>query len=158
MNTPLAEDQPERQTRVFLSYSRRDAAFIRRLAQALDARLYVSDFDQTDKDPANLEVGISAQDEWWLRLKEMIAAADVMVMAISPDSAASRVCDDEIAYARSLGKRIIPILRRPIDFDRAPERLRALNVKLNFQADDAETFTTALDRLCAELDLDIEWH
>ena len=143
--------------RVFVSYSRKDAPFVRRLAGALDERGFVVDFDLADRGPAS-DLGISAQDEWWLRLKEMIAAADVMVFAISPDSAASRVCDDEIAHASHLGKRVIPIVRRAIDFDHAPERLRALNAALSFENDDAGSFARALDRLCAELRLDIDWH
>lgn len=154
-------DRPVRaapQTRVFLSYSRRDGAFIRQLAATLESHGYAVDFDQSERDAAGVEFGISAQDRWWLRLKEMIAAADVMVFAISPDSISSRVCDDEIAHANSLGKRIIPILRRAVDFDRAPERLRALNVKLNFECDDQGAFALATERLRAELALDLDWH
>jgi WD40 repeat protein len=153
---PLVRTQPR--TRVFLSYSRRDEKFVRQLAAALEPHGYAVDFDQSETDAIGLEFGISAQDRWWLRLKEMIAAADVMVFAISPDSIASRVCDDEIAYANSLGKRIIPVLRRAIDYERAPERVRALNVKLSFESDDQKRFAHTTERLCAELDLDLDWH
>ena len=111
-------------TRVFLSYSRKDEAFTPRLAAALEGRGYAPDFDQSARDPANVETGIAAEDEWWQRLKDMIAAADVMVFIVSPDSAASRVCDEEIAYARALGKRIIPILRRPASAGRARSSCR----------------------------------
>ena len=58
----------------------------------------------------------------------MIAAADIMVFIVSPESAESPVCDREIAHARELGKRIIAILFRPIDFAGAPKLLAALNV------------------------------
>lgn len=153
------EAKPVR-TRVFLSYSRKDAHFTRRLADALAARPegYAPDYDQSSRDPANIDSGISAEDEWWQRLQQMIAAADVMVFIVSPDSAASKVCDEEIAYARNLGKRIIPVLRRPIDFAKAPPRLSALNMKLNFFEEDEASFATALDQLCAVLDLDVAWH
>jgi hypothetical protein len=50
-----------------------------------------------------------------------------MVFIVSPDGAASEVCDQEIAYARNLGKRIVPVLLRPIDFAKAPPKLSALN-------------------------------
>jgi TIR domain len=152
----LLRRQP--QTRVFLSYSRRDETFVRQLAAALESRGYAVDFDQSERDATGLEFGISAQDRWWLRLKEMIAAADVMVFVISSDSVSSRVCDDEIAYANSLGKRIIPVLRRAVDFDRAPERVRALNVKLSFEGDEQKRFAHTTERLCVELDLDLDWH
>ena len=124
-------------TRVFLSYSRMDSGFTDRLAEALAEMGYTPDFDRSGYDPANIDSGISAQDQWWQRLQQMIARADVIVFIVSPDSAGSRVCDEEIAYAQGLGKRIIPILRRPIDFSKAPPRLSAHNVKLDF-TDDAE--------------------
>jgi hypothetical protein len=145
-------------TSVFLSYSRKDGTFVGRLAEALASRGYAPDYDQSPFDPANIESGISAQDDWWQRLQQMLASADVIVFVVSPDSGASKVCDEEIAYARTLGKRIIPILRRPIDFATAPPRLAALNVKINF-VDDAEVaFATALQQLCAALDVDVDWY
>lgn len=146
-------------SKVFLSYSRTDAAFVGRLAAALEGAGYVSVFDKSEKphhdDP---DLVLSAQDEWWLQLKRMIAASDVMIFVVSPDSALSRVCDDEIAHARNLGKRIIAILHRPIDFSVAPERLRALNVEIAFGKDDPESFETALEELRKELDRDIDWY
>ena len=148
-------------TRIFLSYSRKDEAFTRRLAAALEERGYASDFDQTDRDPANIAFGISAEEPWWPRLKEMIAAADVMVFIVSPDSAASRICDEEIAYAHNLGKRIIPIECRPIDYAKAPPRLSDLNVKIKFSGGGSlgkAAFTAVLDQLCAVLDADVMWH
>jgi hypothetical protein len=143
-------------TRVFLSYSRKDGAFTRRLAAALEARGYAPDFDQSARDPANIDTGISAEDEWWQRLEEMIAAADAMLIVGSPDLAASKVCAEEIAHARNLGKRIIPILYRLIDFDKAPPRLKALNFKINFTGPGG--FAAALDALSAALDTDVSWH
>jgi hypothetical protein len=148
--------QPTAKTRVFLSYSRKDDVFTRRLAAALEARGYAPDFDQSARDPAN--AGIAPEDEWWPRLKDMIAANEVMVFIVSPDSAASTVCGEEIAYARALAKRIIPILRRKVDFTRVPPQLSALNVRIDFTDDAEPTFAAALDALCAALDLDVAWH
>jgi hypothetical protein len=143
-------------TRVFLSYSRKDSDFTVRLAQALEARGYVADYDRSLSDPANIATGISAEDEWWQRLQDMIASADAMVFIVTPDSAASKTCDEEIAYARGIGKRIIPILQRQIDFTKAPPRLSALNVKIEFL--DEANFGGTLDRLCAAVDLDVGWY
>jgi formylglycine-generating enzyme required for sulfatase activity len=145
-------------TRVFLSYSRKDAAFTGRLAEALSARGYVADYDLSNTDPNNIDSGISAEDEWWLRLQEMITAADVMVIIVSQDSIASPVCDEEIAYARGLGTRLGPVLRRQIDFRKAPPRLSALNVKLTFLDDTDAAFESDLNALCSALDTDIEWY
>jgi TIR domain-containing protein len=149
-------DEQSVKTRVFLS--RKDGAFVGRLADALTARAYAPNYDLAALDPANIDSGISAQDEWWQRLQQMIAASDVIVFIVSPDSASSKVCDEEIAYSRSLGKRIIPILRRPIDFAKAPPRLSALNVRIHFIDDREEAFISALNQLCVELDVDVAWY
>lgn len=141
--------------RIFLSYSRKDESFIGKLADALTARGYLPDFDRSPHDKDNVTTGISAEDDWWKRLREMIEAADVMVFAVSPDSAASSVCDEEIAYARSLSKRVIAVLHRPIDFASAPPRLAALNVKIRLSEDEA--FATGIEELCHALDRDVAW-
>ena len=145
-----------RKARLFLSYSRMDKDFARRLAEALVGRGHVADYDQSSHDPTNVDTGISAEDEWWKRLQEMIATAEVVIFIVSPHSAASKVCDEEIAYARALGKRIIPVLRAPVDFASTPPRLSALNVKLSFQHDEA--FDLSLSALTASLDVDVVWH
>ena len=150
--------RPEREltTRVFISYSRRDQKFVERLAASLDERGFVPDWDQTTTDPDNVSVGISAEDEWWARLQQLIAAADVMVFVVSPDSASSKVCDEEIAYARAVGKRVIPILCRTIDFHQAPPRLAALNVKISFMRETA-SYDDSFEQLARVLALDVGW-
>lgn len=153
----MTDQVKERRLRVFLSYSRKDAGYTQRLAGALSERGFLADFDRSTHDEHNVEMGISAEDEWWKRLQEMILAADVMVFIVSPDSVSSRVCDEEIAYARAMGKRVIAILRRPIDFAAAPPRLAALNVKIDATAEDAAGFATGVNTLAAALDRDVAW-
>lgn len=150
--------QTDTSTAIFLSYSRKDGDFVRRLADALDARGYAPIFDKSERLQDDPNLRLTAQDEWWTTLKSMIAACEVMVFIVTPDSAASPVCDDEIAYARGLGKRIIAVLRRSVDFDAAPERLRALHVSLDFCADDQAAFEAAFHLLCNELEVDIGWY
>jgi formylglycine-generating enzyme required for sulfatase activity len=154
----LAEPRQTSGLRVFLSYSRKDGEFTRRLADALAECGYRPDFDQASYDHNYVDSGISAEDEWWRRLQTMIAAAEAVVFVVSPDSAASKVCDEEIACARALGKRVIPVLRRPIDFQKAPPRLSALNVKIAFVDDAPSTFEDSLSALRAALDVDVAWH
>ncbi|HAX42922.1 MAG TPA: hypothetical protein DCY80_10250, partial [Solibacterales bacterium] len=144
-------------TRVFLSYSRRDKDLVARIAEGLMAAGFLPDFDQAAHDPDNVSAGISAEDEWWKRLQEMIAAADVMVFLVSPDSATSAVCDEEIAYARALGKRIIAVLAREVDFAKAPPRLSALNVRIDF-SDGGPGFDAALAGLTRALEMNVGWH
>lgn len=118
---------------------------------------FLADFDQASHDPHNVSAGISAEDEWWKRLQEMIAAADVMVFLVSPDSAESKVCDEEIAYARALGKRIIAVMARPVDFAKAPPRLAALNVRIDF-SESGPGFDAAFGALTSALEMNVIWH
>jgi hypothetical protein len=157
----MSDENPvlhERKLNIFLSYSRKDAAFVDMLASALEGRGYHPVFDQSDRATHDPDLRLTAQDEWWAALKTMIAACDVMVFVVTPESAASAVCDDEIAFARAIGKRIIAIQRRQIDFNLAPERLRALQMGIDCSDDQQASMHEWLDALCAELDLDIEWH
>lgn len=149
---PIVGTEPK--LRVFLSYSRKDADFVTRLGDALVQRGYLADFDQSAHRAETGDTGIAPSDEWWIRLENMIAGADVMVLVVSPDSALSKVVDEEITYARSLAKRIIAITCRQIDFNTVPPRLSALNVSHWFVQ---KTFDEAISKLCAALDRDVDW-
>ena len=147
----------EARLRVFLSYSRKDGDFVARLAAALDGPKFEASYDASPHAGKNPELGIAAEDEWWKQLERMIAAADAMVFVVSPDSIASKVCDEEIVYARSMGKRVIAVMRREIDFAKAPPRLAALNVKLRFTDDSEAGFAASLAALSEALELDAAW-
>ena len=147
----------EARLRVFLSYSRKDGDFVARLAAALDGPKFEASYDASPHAGKNPELGIAAEDEWWKQLERMIAAADAMVFVVSPDSIASKVCDEEILYARTMGKRVIAVMRREIDFAKAPPRLAALNVKLRFLDDSEAGFAASLASLSDALELDAAW-
>ncbi|RTL71483.1 MAG: hypothetical protein EKK41_09765 [Hyphomicrobiales bacterium] len=66
---PRSQSSGKPKLKVFLSYSRKDADFTRRLANALQHQGYTADFDQAAYDPDNVETGIAAEDEWWQRLQ-----------------------------------------------------------------------------------------
>lgn len=142
--------------KVFISYSRRDLEFVSHLYHSLRERGYDCNYDKAEHDDVNS--GISAEDEWWDRLKVHITACDVMIFVVSPSSAVSKVCDEEIAFAKVLSKRVIPLLLRPVDFNTVPPRLGALNVKLTFFEDGEVEYLNQLDALCLALDKDIIWH
>ncbi|MGJ3231269.1 MAG: toll/interleukin-1 receptor domain-containing protein [Oceanicaulis sp.] len=141
---------------IFLSYSRQDSEALMRLHAALLDAGHAPDYDQSEADPDSITSGISADDEWWLRLEAMIASADVFVLLVSPAMSASKVVDEEIAYARQLGKRIIPVLVEPVDYAALPPRLRALNIKINL-ARSGPGFETAFAQLLRVLALDVTW-
>lgn len=77
--------------RVFISYSRKDLDFVKRLSSDLNAAGCLCDFDVADTDPSNVDAGISAEDEWWKRLQEMITRAHVITFIVSPHSLRSKV-------------------------------------------------------------------
>jgi hypothetical protein len=92
--------------RVFISYSRDDLAF----ADQLDAALGLHDFKIViDRH------GISGGEEWKRRLGSLIREADTVVFVLSPSSANSEICAWEVEEALRVGKRIIPVLPRPLE-------------------------------------------
>jgi len=143
-------------TKVFISYSRKDLNFVERLYKSLREKGYDCNYDKAEHDDINS--GLSEEDEWWDRLKVHITECDVMIFIVSPASAASKVCDEEIAYAKALSKRVIPILLMPVDFNKVPPRLGALNVKLSFLGDNENEYNAQFNKLCLVLDKDIIWH
>lgn len=89
---------------VFISYSRRDQIFARRLFEHLSDVSVESWADWDD-------IPISAP--WWEEIQRGIERTDAFLCILSPSYMASEICNKEILYARQLNKRIIPLLRRP---------------------------------------------
>ena len=92
-------------TDVFISYSRKDKDFVRRLYEALEAQGYDAWVDWDDIDYA---------EDWWKKICAGIEAADNFVFVISPDSVQSKVCYDEVDHATETVKRVVPLLYRNI--------------------------------------------
>src|SRR5262245_12488446 len=90
---------------VFVSYSRRDADFVRRLTQALTAHGLSIWVD---------EEGIPPSAEWMREILAAIEAADCFVYVVTPEAAASEVCALEVRHTLENHKRILPVLRRPV--------------------------------------------
>lgn len=90
---------------VFISYSRRDLEFVSRLAADLDANVTGVWFDKSD---------IRAGQKWREEILNGIARCKVVVLVLSPDSAASPYVQMEVRAALDGGKTIIPILYRPV--------------------------------------------
>lgn len=134
-----------RKTRVFISYSRKDGAFVERLKAALQDRGYEPFVDTQD---------ISGGEKWKKRLEQLILNADAMAFVVTPDSVGSPVCDWETKRAVELGKRLIPLLWRPLASEQAPAQLAELNYIF---FDDPERFDSALDQLGNAFDVDIAW-
>lgn len=93
-------------TDVFISYSRRNLAFVQQLDAALTAQGKTCWFDQK-KEPLE---GIPPGSKWWDEIKHGIETADNFLFIISPASIASPYCNAEIAHAIHHEKRIVTVL------------------------------------------------
>ncbi|MEM7063525.1 MAG: TIR domain-containing protein [Cyanobacteria bacterium P01_B01_bin.77] len=59
-------------------------------------------------------------------INQGIEAADNVVYLLSPSALKSTWCQYELDYARSLHKRILPVLAKPVDLDTLPDYLKTL--------------------------------
>lgn len=91
---------------VFISYSRRDKEFVRRLHHSLI---------QTGLDVWADWEDIPPSADWMEEIREGIEAANFFVFVISPDSMASKVCFTEVEYGVAHNKRLVPILYRDVE-------------------------------------------
>ena len=62
-----------------------------------------------------------------------------------------------VAFAQGLSKRLICVLRRSIDFAKAPPRLSALNIKISFEDDRQQAFEESLKALVSSIQRDAKW-
>src|ERR1700722_7317995 len=131
--------------KIFISYSRRDMAFVDRLEPALTARGFQGMIDRQE---------IYAFEDWGQRLQALINQADTVVFALIPEWLSSQVCRQEIEYASSLNKRFAPIVCRSVDPKEVPEALSRLNFIL---FTDEGQYEQSLNRLVAALETDIGW-
>jgi formylglycine-generating enzyme required for sulfatase activity len=138
-------DKNDTRTKVFLSYSRADTAFVRKLAEALRQLPHLQVFKDTDD--------ILPTEEWRIRLEGLIGQAHTIVFCISPHSVASDVCAWEVDLAQRLNKRIVPIVLTPVS-GRIPEALEKRNQIFFVKTED---FNISVGYLVTALDLDISW-
>jgi WD40 repeat protein len=130
---------------VFVSYSRRDADFVTRLAEALQAR---------GKDVWIDVEGIRDAEVFPAALREAVERSDGFVFVISPDSVASRFCEQEVEHALELNKRVVPLILHKVPDEQLPEGIRVRNwIPVG---EDGE-FDTGVERLVHALDTDLDW-
>ena len=130
---------------LFLSYSRTDIDFVRRLDSALAARGKDVWVDWED---------IPLADDWREEIEEGIEGAGAFVAVLSPEWLRSAVCARELAYAIRHEKRLIPVLRREVDDDAVPPALSTPNWVPMLEGQDEGA---AVESLVRALDTDLEW-
>ena len=129
----------------FISYSRTDQEFVRRLHDALRHR---------GRDTWVDWQGILPTEEWMAKIRAAIDAAQAFVFVISPASIASTVCRQEIDHAVAQNKRLIPVIALDIEAAGAPESLSRLNWIFIRPSDD---FERKVDELVEAMDTDLDW-
>jgi WD40 repeat protein len=145
---PLTGSAGNGHAKLFISYSRKDRAFVERLSEALKASGQDTWVDLKD---------ILPSEDWLNAIRSAIEGADAFVFTVSPDSVdPASVCVKEIDHAVAHNKRIIPIVCRPVD-TRAVRVSEAIG-RLNWVSFiDADGFELSFEKLVAAIETDLEW-
>src|SRR5262249_44118614 len=139
------EQQAPRSQEVFISYSRKDKEFVRRLDEELKRR---------DREAWVDWEGIPPGDTWEKTIYSAIESTHTFIFVLTPDSIASEVCGREIAHAAANNKRLVPIVHRDVEADKVPRSLGELNWIFYRDSDDFEEATA---KLISALDTDLKW-
>jgi len=131
--------------KVFVSYSRKDIEFAKRLTTELQ---------KSDLDFWIDWEGIPPTVDWWREIEKGIEEADAFLFLISPDSSVSKVCGQEIDTAVKNAKRIIPLVVRDVKSDDVSKQLSHLNWIFFRETDD---FDAAFKKLSTAIHTDYEW-
>jgi WD40 repeat protein len=129
---------------VFISYSRRDSAFVQRLQKELEGR---------GKDVWLDVEGIRDAEVFPAALRRAIESSDAFVFVISPDSVRSEFCEQEVGHAVELNKRVVPLALREVPDQDIPEEIRVRNW---IPVGDRD-FESGVDRLVKAIETDLDW-
>lgn len=127
---------------VFISYSRKDKAFVQQLHAALA---------QGGRDVWVDWEDIPPTADWLNEIKRGIDAANTFVFVISPDSAASEICYQEVEHANQNNKRIIPILHREADTNALHPAISSHNWVIFANKDFSAAFNTLIKAMDTDL-------
>lgn len=121
--------------RIFISYSRTDEAFARRLATSL-SQMGADIWMDIEDIPAGMK--------WSSAIQQGLDGAEVLIVAITPESMASRNVEDEWQYSLDNRKPVIPILLRPAKIHFQLSRIQYIDFH-------TQPYEVALQRLQYEL-------
>ncbi len=120
---------------IFISYSRKDIGFARKLAGDLEKAGYEVWWDLTD---------LRGGDDWPRVIPAAIEASQYVIVVLSPNSAVSDWVEKEYTQALSLHKKIIPIM---LVQSRVPFALNTINY-IDFTGED---YAASLNNLLTTL-------
>lgn len=131
---------------IFISYSRRDKAFIEKLLGYLNSKEYKTWLDTKDILPST---------QWLQILLNAIEQSSVFLMVISENSLCSEICLIELKHASELGKKIIPVVIGDITGMEIPEVLQSIQW-VTWNNDDS--LANNLERVNTAILIDLDWH
>jgi len=138
--------EPTQGSSVFISYSRKDKAFVRKLNDSLDSNGVNAWVDWE---------GIPLSSDWMDEITRAIEGADTFIFVISPDSLSSEVCADELELGLKYNKKLVPILyREPEKGNTMHEKIAATNWVYMREQDDYEG---TIPGLIEAINTDLDW-
>jgi len=132
---------------VFISYSRKDKVFVRKLVAGLEAN--------------NVSVwvdweGIPPSADWMSEIAGAVQGSDAFICVISPDWLNSKVCGQEYNMGLQNNKKLIPILYRESEKrKKMPEKLSATN--WIYMRPKQDEFKIGLPKVVAAITTDLNW-
>lgn len=134
-------------TKIFISYSRKNKTFVRKLSSAIDAQGISAWVDWE---------GIPLSADWMTEITKAIQAADAFLFVISPDSLNSKYCNEELLMGIKYNKKIIPVLyKEPEKGQKMHPKLESTNwVYLRTKKDD---FKSTIPKLVEAIQTDLGW-
>ncbi|NES66003.1 MAG: TIR domain-containing protein, partial [Okeania sp. SIO2D1] len=124
-------------TQVFLAFAEADKSFMEKIRKSL-----IREGITVWSSHADIKTG----KDFKFEINQGIAGADNLIYLLSPEAIKSEYCQQELTYALSLNKRIIPILISPTDLTQIPIEIRNLKL-IDFTASEPE----GIDKLIKEL-------
>lgn len=131
---------------VFISYSRKDSDFVRKLNDVLQIQNKKTWFDQES---------IASGEDFKREIFKGIESSNNFLFVISPSSIESPYCATEVEYAKKLNKRIVTVLHQKVD----PTKLHPVLASvqwIDFRNHDGD-FLTNFGELTRTLDADPEY-
>ena len=144
MQIPRSPTKRPSRSDLFISYSRNDKAFVKRLHDALERREFEAWVDWE---------GIPPTAEWLREVYGAIDASQAFVFVLSRASNSSEVCGKELKRALAQNKRLVPIVCEELTAESAPEALAKLNWIFLRDEDD---FDSGIDTFVESLNTDLD--
>ena len=143
--TESSRQPPLESLDVFISYSRADSDFARKLNDELQEQGKTTWFDQE-----SIESGSDFGEE----INRGIKACDNFLFILSPRSVNSPYCKQEVEYAASLNKRFVTLRHRQVDTSKLHPELAKIQW-IDFNGNDLD-FNANFNQLVRTLDTDRE--